>query len=158
MNLLDDLTSQNAQRAWAASNTIRHLRDANTLQTLANQLDTIRKSISRIEFDDGFRGYFMDIEFALHKLEHVHRSDACMCSLYLTDDLFNPVEEARQGNIQILKTVILDGKWVEYYECRCAECGAFFRVEENEYDHRWWAWRLLRDANTNQYLHAPAMA
>ncbi|WP_018609874.1 hypothetical protein [Uliginosibacterium gangwonense] len=157
MPLLNDLTSKNAQRTWIASNAVRHLRDKGELAALAQELDHIRECIDHIEFNDGFRGYFMDIEFALHKLEHVRRSHECICSLYLTDDLFNPVEEARQGNIDILKTVLLDGKWVDHYECRCVLCGAQYSVEENEYDHRWWAWRLLRNADTNSCVHTPCL-
>lgn len=143
MKLLADLLCADPKKSSAAYRNVRKLHDMQQLHRLAEHLDEIRAHArtQAPQISQGEEAATRD--FVLHKLEHVRKSKGCICALYLIDDLFNPAEEARHGNIRILDTV-LAGSVVDYYECQCAHCGTRYQVEENEYYRTWWAWRIAQ--------------
>jgi len=144
MSLLEDITSRDPRRIWSSSCAIRTLRDREELAGLANQIDTIRECTKDVPLGGAMRSNSTHLDFAIKKLEFVKSSTDCLCSLYLLDDLYNPVAEAQQGNIRITGTILLGpppGRLVDYYDCECALCKVAYRVEEREYHYTWWSWR-----------------
>jgi hypothetical protein len=160
MTLLADLVCKDPKKVWFSSCEVRRLRDIKQLLQLADHLEEIKDNFKDASLRAALAQGSAEMEFALRKLEHMKKSTECMCSLYLVDDLFNPVEEARLGNIRMNSTVQGSSKGIEHYECECALCGTKYLVEENEFGHTWWAWRLVRNgvadrARAPYVLHAP---
>lgn len=157
MTLLADLLSADPKKVSSACQSLRALRDRTILAPLTEQLDAIRNQARALAQQPAPDERIAALEFALHKLEHVQKSKACMCALYLTDDLFDPREEARQGHIRILDTIYTADS-LDHYECVCEDCGARFQVEENSYLRTWWAWRVDRHPiaaqRPSQAMHA----
>ena len=143
MSLYEDITSKDAQRIWSSSCAIRTLRDPEQLRFLANHLDEIRSSVKGVELGGALRSNSTHFEFAIRKLELFKSSTECLCGLYPMDDLFDPNKEQEANNIDITDVIRIDGKWVDYYECRCNLCGQRFKVEEREYHYAWRAWKRV---------------
>ncbi|MEN9396530.1 MAG: hypothetical protein RLZ81_1060 [Pseudomonadota bacterium] len=141
MTLLAKLLSTDLARISSACHGVRGLHDMRQLRTLAEHLDEIRQHAHAVAALTAEHERLPALDFVLHKLEHVRKSSQCLCALYLVDDLFSPVDEARQGNIRILDTV-RTGEVLDHYACQCTHCGARYEVEENEYYRTWWAWRV----------------
>lgn len=141
MTLLDRLLSNDLAQITAASRVLRALRDARELRTLASHLDDIRAHARALSARQPADERAAALDFVLHKLEHVRSSSQCLCALYLTDDLFDPREEARLGHVRVLDTVRA-GEVLDHYACQCTQCGTRYQVEENEYYRTWWAWRV----------------
>lgn len=139
-SLLDDLVSRDPTRIWSSACAIRTLRDQRALGTLALHLETIRERTQGVSLGGALRPNASHLEFALRKLEFVKSSHQCLCVLYPQDDMYDPGQEEAQGNVRILETVRLEGGWVDHYQCRCALCGADYRVEEGESHYAWWSW------------------
>jgi hypothetical protein len=118
------------------------LRDIEELKYLATHLEEIKEKTKGVPLGGAVRSNSTHLDFAIRKLEFVEVSNECLCRLYLLDDLYNPDREQKAGNIRISGEVLIDGKWIDYYECECTLCGQRFRVEEREYHYTWWAWRL----------------
>lgn len=141
MTLLDRLLSNDPAQISAASRVLRALRDARELRALVNHLDDIRAHARALSARQPTDERTAALDFVLHKLEHVRSSSRCLCALYLTDDLFDPREEARLGHVRVLDTVRA-GEVLDHYACQCTQCGTRYQVEENEYYRTWWAWRV----------------
>ena len=142
MSLLEDITSRDPHRIWSSSCAIRELRDIDELKYLASHLDEIKQKIEGVDLGGAVRANSTHFDFAIRKLEFVKNSDECLCRLYLLDDLYNPNREQKAGNIRITAEVLIEGKWIDHYECECSSCFQRFRVEEREYHYTWWTWRL----------------
>ena len=141
MSIFEDLISKDSTRIWASACAIRKLRDKQLLAELADQIEAIRAATNGVPLGGALRPNSSHLDFAIKKLEHVRSSSECLCSLYLMDDLFDPNSEAKDGNVQILETTRIDGKWIDFYTCRCTSCGAIFKAEERQYHYSWWAWK-----------------
>jgi hypothetical protein len=143
MNLLDDLLSRDPHRIWSASCAIRTLRDRQTLTVLAQGLEQIKTHTKGIDLGGALRPNSSHLAFAIQKLEFIRSETVCLCSLYPLIDLYSPIAEEKDGNIQIESTNLFagDGQWVDFYLCTCTSCKARFRVEEREYHYTWWAWQ-----------------
>lgn len=141
MTILQDLTSRDAHRIWSGACAVRNLRDRDELHLLASHISEIREATLDVSLGGALRPNSSHLDFAIHKLEFVKDPSACLCSLYTMDDLYDPAKEQESGNVKILGTTLLDGGWVDFYECECLECGAKYRVEEREYHYTWWAWK-----------------
>lgn len=148
MTLLANLLSADPKKNSAAYRSVRKLHDLKQLSQLAEHRDEIRAHARTLALDTSQSEDAATLEFVLHKLEHVKKSQECLCALYLIDDLFDPADEARHGNVRILDTVRA-GSAIDYYECQCTHCGTRYQVEENEYYRTWWAWRLTRKNQTS---------
>lgn len=142
MSLLEDITSKDPHRIWSSSGAIRLLRDIEELKYLAGHLEEIRQKTDGVFLGGAVRSNSTHLNFAIRKLEFVKTSQECLCRLYLMDDLYDPEREQKAGNILINREALIEGKWIDYYECECALCGQRFRVEEREYHYTWWTWRL----------------
>lgn len=141
MSIFEDLTSKDSTRIWSGACAIRKLRDKQELSDLAERIEEIREATNDVPLGGALRPNSSHLDFAIKKLEHVRFSPECLCSLYMMDDLFDPNSEAKDGNVQIIGTTLIDEKWVDFYTCRCTSCDARFRVEEREYHYSWWAWK-----------------
>ncbi len=140
MDLLSDMLSKDPTKIWSASCAIRTSRDVEVLQLLADNLDQIMKQTSDVSLGGALRSNSTHLAFALKKLRLFREGLRCFCDLYPIDDMFNPEAESKASNIKIESTVLLENKWVDYYECSCTSCGARFKVDEREYHYTWWAW------------------
>ncbi len=143
MTIFEDLVSKNTKRILAGASAIRTLRDRAELMNLASHLAEIRKSTRNISLGGALRPNSSHLDFAIRKLEFIRDSHECLCALYEMDDLYDPQTEQKSGHIRILGTTLLDGKWIDFYECECMECGVRYRVEEREYHYTWWKWERL---------------
>mgnify|MGYP001552114095 CR=1 FL=1 len=144
MSLLDDLLSKAPTRIWSASCAIRTLRDSALLAELATHIEQIRTSTQGIDLGGALRPNSSHLNFALRKLEWAQNSEGCLCGLYPLDDLYDPNQEAKAGNIQILSTHYLENGYLDFYETECALCNTRFRVEEQDYHYTWWSWKAVR--------------
>ena len=140
MSLLEDITSKDPQRIWASACAIRTLRDPRELAFLVAHLDEIKQSTNNVPLGGALRPNASHLEFAIRKLEFVKNDSDCLCGLYPLDDLFNPVEEERAGNVAILESTSDKEAWTSAYECQCRLCNARYHVEQGEYHYTWWAW------------------
>lgn len=145
MSLLDDLTSKDPTRIWAASSAIRTLRDSVLLAELAAQIEQIRASTQGVELGGVLRPNASHLNFALRKLEWVRNAEGCLCGLYPLDEMYDPDREAEVGNVRRLTTQYLEGGYIDFYETECTICGACFRVEERDYHYTWWSWKRIKE-------------
>ena len=137
--LRSDFTSRDPTRIWSAAGAVRMLRDRDTLCALASHVEAIRTATRGVDLGGAFRPNATHLALALRVLEHVRDDGGCRCTLFPTDDLFDPHREATNGQVRILRE--MDGGWE--VECECTECGARYHVEEREYHYSWWTWRRL---------------
>ncbi len=144
-SLLDELTSGDAQKIWSASSAIVHLRDAQTLDDLAAHLDEIHAKTNGIALGGAFFPNRERLNFALKKLSFHKNNQGCLCHLYPDYVMYNPSNEAKEGNVQILETTYQQEKWVDFYTCQCSLCGTQFHVEEREYHYTWWGWKITSE-------------
>ena len=141
--LLEDFTSSDPHRIWSASCAVAKLRDSTELDRLALHLAEIQRKTKGIQLGGMFVPNAEHLRFALHKLTYHRDRRGCLCRLYPERLFFNPQEEAAAGNVRIEGTTYVEGKWVDFYTCVCALCGARYRVEERESHYTWWGWKAL---------------
>ena len=141
--LLADFTSGDPHRIWAASGAVAKLRDVEELDRLAQHLPLIWCRTRGVKLGGMFVPNAEHLRFALRKLRYHRDRRGCLCHLYPERLFYNPQEEAAAGNVHIEGTTYVDGKWVDFYMCICALCGARYRVEERESHYLWWGWKLL---------------
>lgn len=146
--LFDDITSRDTKRVWASACAIIKLRADSELRMLALNLDEIRSKTEDLALGGAVFPNAEHLKFALRKLEYFRDGQGCLCNLYPEYLMFDPEREQAAGNVRILETIHIDGKWVDYYKCACTKCGAAFKVEEREYHYTWWGWILLARPST----------
>jgi len=79
------------------------------------------------------------VDFAIKVIEFHRDSNECVCNLYLGHGV-DPNKEVAKGNVKILETVRMDGKWVDFYTVGCEKCSDKYKVIERESHHMWWEW------------------
>lgn len=137
--LLTDLTSRDRTRIWSAAGAVRMLRDRDVLGALAAHVEAIRTATHGVDLGGALRPNATHLALALRVLEHVRDDGGCRCTLFPTDDQFDPRREATSGQVRLLRET--DGGWA--VECECTECGTRYHVEERQYHYAWWTWRRL---------------
>jgi hypothetical protein len=135
--LLSDFTSRDPTRIWSAAGAVRMLRDRDTLRALAAHVEAIRAATRGVDLGGALRPNATHLALALRILEHARDDGDCRCTLFPTDDLFDPRREAANGQVRILQ----EDDWTT--EAECTECGARYRVEERQYHYAWWTWQRL---------------
>jgi hypothetical protein len=136
--VLADLISRDAQRIWAASHDVIRSQDLTLLRALASEGWAIETATHAVELGGALRPNRATLDFALKKLLHVATSDACLCTLYPTYDMFDLAREVQAGHVAILPEVSSPDERV--ITCSCARCNATYNVEEREYHYPWWQW------------------
>ncbi len=139
--LLSDFTSRDRTRIWSAAGAVRMLRDRDTLRVLASHVEAIRTATRGVDLGGALRPNATHLALALRVLEHVRDDGGCRCTLFPTDDQFDPRREEASGQVRIVSEVEPEGGWATDFECVCTECGARYHVEERQYHYAWWAWR-----------------
>lgn len=137
--LLSDFTSRDPTRIWSAAGAVRMRRDRDTLRALAAHVEAIRDATRGVDLGGALRPNATHLALALRVLEHARDDGGCRCTLFPTDDLFDPRREAANGQVRLLREV--EDDWA--VECECTECGARYRVEERQYHYAWWTWQRL---------------
>ena len=139
--LLEDITSGDPKLVWSSACAIIKLRDAPTLDRLADHLGEIERQTRSVALGGALFPNREHLRFALRKLAYRRDRAGCLCHLYPEYLLYSPQQEAAAGNVRIDGVTHLDGKWVDAYACTCLVCGVRYRVEEREYHYTWWGWK-----------------
>lgn len=143
--LLRDITSGDAQKIWASSGGIIHLRNHSALEMLAAHLPEIREKTQGVPLGGALFPNSEHLRFALRKLEYVRSNSGCLCHLYPEYLMYNPKTEEQEGNVRIVSVHYLEGGWVDTYTCECTICRTVFRVEERESHYMWWGWKIVEE-------------
>jgi hypothetical protein len=85
------------------------------------------------------------------KVRRSTKGHGCLCRLYTSYLMYDPKEEEKQGNVEIVGVKYVQGNFVDAYRCRCLQCGAEYHVEEREYHYTWWGWRALAQTEAIEY-------
>jgi hypothetical protein len=141
--LLVEITSGDPHKIWASSNAIVRLRDAETLDLLAEHLPEIKAKTAGIELGGALFPNSEHLKTALHKLDFWKKKKGCLCRLYPGYLLYDPQREEKSGNVRIIETHYLEGGWVENYVAECTVCGTRFEIEERESHYTWWSWKIV---------------
>ena len=141
--LLEDFTSGDPHRIWAASGAVAKLRDTRELDRLAQSITEIQRKTAGVKLGGMLIPNAEHLRFALRKLTYHRDRCGCLCRLYPEYLFFDPAKEAAAGNVHIEDTTYVEGKWVDFYVCACALCGTRYQVEERESHYVWWGWKLL---------------
>lgn len=140
MSILDKFTSKNPQEIWSASCEVAKCNSLELLDSLAVDIKTIESSTKGIDLGGGLCPNSYHLEFALKKLRYVEQRAGCLCSLYPEYMFFNPIDEEKSCSIAITETVQIDGKWIDYYRCKCSKCHTSYKVEERDGHFTFWSW------------------
>ncbi len=144
-SLLNELTSGDPEKIWSASSAVVHLRDTNALDVLAAHVSEIRDKTNDVELGGMLYSNRDRLKFVLKKLTFTKNKKGCLCHLYPDYLMYNPNNEAEKGNVRIIDTTYVEGKWVDFYTCECSLCGTRFRVEGREYHYTWWGWKIVTE-------------
>ncbi len=145
--LLEDITSCDPMRIWASACAIIKLRDTPELDRLATHLGEIESATRNVALGGALFPNREHLRLAMRKLVYHRDRTGCLCHLYPEYLLYNPAQEAADGNVRIDGVTYLDGDWVDAYTCTCLVCGARYRVEERESHYTWWGWKELLPAD-----------
>lgn len=140
MSILDKFTSKNSQEIWSASCEVAKCNNLELLDSLAIDIKTIENATKGIKLGGGFLSNSYHLDFALKKLRYVEERAGCLCELYPEYMFFNPLDEEKNCSITITEIVQIDGKWIDYYRCRCNKCHASYKVEERDGHFTFWSW------------------
>lgn len=135
MSVLEDLTSRDPARIWAAACVVRGLTDPELLATLVTHLPEIRANTRGINLGGGLIQKSYHLDFAFTKLEYIRDQKGCLCGLYPLDMFFEPAAEEKSGHVTLLSTQSYTT------DCQCTRCGARYQVEEQDYHYTFWEWR-----------------
>ena len=140
--LLDKLLSGDAHQIWEGACAVATLGEAAELDMLCAHLPEIEERTQGIELGGLLFPNREHLRFALRKLRYYKAKAGCLCQLYTERLMFSPAGEEEAGNIRIIEKV-QSCDYNATYRCRCALCGAQFRVGEGEYHHTWWRWSMV---------------
>ena len=66
-------------------------------------------------------------EFSIKIIEHYSKNESCSCTLFPDIGLdLNPEEGS--NNVEILETVRIENKWIDFYGVKCRKCGQKYKV------------------------------
>lgn len=57
--------------------------------------------------------------------------------------MFNPKNERDKGNVNILETIKIEKKWIDYYVIECIKCSKKYRVAERDGHYVFWNWKKM---------------
>lgn len=117
------------------------LRDRDQLDALAASLAEVERATAEVDLGGALRPNRRSLEFALRKLRFHRDRKGCLCELYPDFLQYDPDVEAAAGNVVVVGTRHVDGRWVEAHRCRCTACGAVYDVRHGEAHTPWWEWR-----------------
>ncbi|NVK22599.1 MAG: hypothetical protein HWD86_08775 [Kangiellaceae bacterium] len=141
MNILRKFMSGNPDQIWSASCEIAKSNNLELLDSISDDLEIIEQATADIDLGGGFCPNSYHLEFALKKLRLVKRRKSCLCSLYPEYIFFNPINEEKACSINISEIAKIDGKWIDYYMCKCTKCNSLYKVEEREGHFTFWSWK-----------------
>lgn len=141
MSILDKFTSKKSQEIWSASCEVAKCHNLELLDSLAIDIKTIESATKGINLGGGLCPNSYHLEFALKKLRYVEQRSGCLCALYPEYMFFNPIDEEKTCSITITEIVRIDGKWIDYYRCKCNQCHASYKVEERDGHFTFWSWK-----------------
>lgn len=140
MSILDKFTSKNSHEIWSASCEVAKCNNLELLDSLAIDIKAIENATKGISLGGALCPNNYHLEFALKKLRYVNKRAGCLCVLYPEYMFFNPIDEEKNCSITITEIVQIDGKWIDYYICKCNKCHASYKVEERDGHFTFWSW------------------
>jgi hypothetical protein len=137
---LPALLSKDSDRIWRTCGAIRRSWDRAALCALAGESARIEAATKGVDLGGMLRPNALQLSFALRKLS-LAGTDACFCSLYRLDDLFDPTQEAEAGHVALSDAVVDMVNQEAHWTCTCRACGARFRATEvMGYHYPWYRW------------------
>jgi hypothetical protein len=125
--VLADFLSRDASRIWRAAGAVMASWDRTGLRVLALQAGAIRAATEGVPLGGTLRPNATHLGFALRKLKFAE-GEACLCGLYPTYDMFDPLREAERGHVVMVSEAV--GDWTAVSLVRCSACGQGFRVTQ----------------------------
>jgi hypothetical protein len=154
--IIEFITSKDTHKVWKSACAIIDIgQNYEKIKPLIKYLPLIKEKTTDLKMGGGFAPNQRFIDFAIKTLEFHKDRNECPCKLYtekykLTNDVvdrkiqyegFNPNNEVEKGNIKILETTRIEGKWIDFYFVECMKCKADFKVEEREGHYKFWNWK-----------------
>jgi hypothetical protein len=156
--IVEHITSRDAHKVWgSACAIIESGQDHQKVEPLVKYLPLIKEATNNLNMGGGFAPNQRFVDFAIKTIEFHTNKTTCSCALFvekykLTNDVvereiqyecFSPAKEVEKGNIKILDTVLMDGKWIDYYVIECVKCSTRFKVEERQGHYMFWNWAKI---------------
>lgn len=138
--IIEEITSRDTHKVWRSScHIITISQNHEEIRPLIEYLSEIKKKTKGLNMGGAFAPNQRFVDFAIKVLEFHKDSCECPCSLYLGHGV-DPNKEVAKGNVKMIETVRIDGKWVDFYTVSCEKCGEEYRVIEREGHYMWWEW------------------
>ena len=156
--IINDLISRNEHKVWkSACKIIDYGINHTKVEPFIEFLPLIIKETKNLNLGGMFASNQRFVDFAIKTIEFHLEQKYCYCELYiekyfLTNDVikrelqyecFNPKNEIEKGNINILETIKIQNKWVDYYLVECKKCLKKYKVEEREGHYMFWDWKKI---------------
>ncbi|WP_444938775.1 hypothetical protein [Microbulbifer sp. JMSA002] len=141
MSILEKFMSGSPDEIWSASCEVAKCKNLELLDSISDDLEVIEQATAGIDLGGGFCPNSYHLKFALKKLRVVRKRGGCLCSLYPEYMFFNPIYEEKACSVTISEVAKIDGKWIDYYMCKCTNCHSLYRVEEREGHFTFWSWK-----------------
>jgi hypothetical protein len=141
MSTIEKFLSGNADEIWSASCEVAKSKDLEFLDSLSDELEVIEQATAGIDLGGAFCPNSYHLQFAVKKLRLVRKRSDCLCTLYPEYMFFNPINEEKACSVNISETARIDGKWIDYYMCKCTKCHTLYKVEEREGHFTFWSWQ-----------------
>jgi len=144
IEIVAGFTSKDPHEVWkAASEIVAFCQDLKTTEPLIPYLSEIRNNPKGLEMGGAFAPNRRFVDFSIKAIEFYKDSEDCPCFLYEELEVFNQQKEEKKEFIRIDKTVLLEGKWVDFYEAVCTRCEQKFKILEREGHYMWWKWEII---------------
>lgn len=136
---LNGFLSRDPDRIMAAIRVVMETRDADVLDHLSAQSTVIEKATKGIDLGGAFIPNRVQLNLALKRLR-LYRDgkaaagntrDFCYCRLFGDHLSHHPELMRDRGRVEIESEDVRREEYTTIYRCRCVECGAKFRVQED---------------------------
>lgn len=144
--ILADVLSKDEHRVWSgACNIISLGQDPERIAPFIPHLDEIRESTTGVPLGGAVAPNKRFVDLTLKIIEFHKRGTDCPCRLYPLsgeDSIYNPKEQAEQGNVSIIETLHGgNSNFAEYsYIAECSRCKRRYKITEKLYHFVCWKW------------------
>ena len=156
--IIKGITSRDSHEVWkSACQIIEVGQNHKKIEPFIEFLPLIIKKTKNLNLGGMFASNQRFVDFAIKTIEFHKNEKECYCGLYiekyiLTNDIikrelqyecFNPRKEVEKGNINIMESIRIENKWIDYYIVECEKCKTKYKVEEREGHYMFWDWNKI---------------
>ena len=152
--ILKGITSRNRKWARESANAIAEAcQDRNRMLPLITYLPEIKRD----RYDFGAQSPSKkNMEFAIRTLQFYSDLMRCPCALYAELDTFDPEQEVKKGNVQIIQRFYTSGV-VTLYSIRCLQCKQRLHAEKQMNGTSWkWTKQEADPWSFDEYIDFPS--